>query len=161
MSTIRNPLIAIVLVVLPCVAAAQGTATAKGDPKPRKPPAASVSRADVAAVFSQQLFPPELIMQHQVQLKITESQRNAMLHEIRKLQSTAPPLQWRIAEEAEKLNDLLTRDGVRESDLLLQADRMMKEEMALKRVQLEMLVRIRNLLTTQQKETLRVLRGRE
>jgi len=34
-------------------------------------------------------------------------------------------------------------------------------ELALKRAQLEMLVRIRNLLTPQQKEMLRVLRGRE
>ena len=100
-------------------------------------------------------------MQNQARLKITESQRNAILQEIGKLQTTATQVQWRMAEEAGKLNDLLARETVTESEVLSQAERMMTHEVAVKRAQLEMLVRVRNLLTAEQKEILRSLRRRD
>ena len=110
--------------------------------------------------FSQHLFPPELIMQNQGRLKITESQREAILQEIYKVQATAAQVQWRVADESEKLNQLLERENVQESEALAQADRMMNWETAVKRAQLTMLIRIRNLLTTEQKAMLNDLRRR-
>jgi Spy/CpxP family protein refolding chaperone len=111
-----------------------------------------------AGDFSQHLFPPELIMQNQGRLKITESQRDAILQEIYKVQATAAQVQWRVSDESEKLNQLLERENVQESEAIAQADRMMTWEIAVKRAQLTMLIRIRNLLTAEQKAMLKDLR---
>jgi Spy/CpxP family protein refolding chaperone len=111
--------------------------------------------------FSQHLYAPELIMQNQGRLRITESQREAILQEISKVQATATQVQWRVSEESEKLNQLLERENVQESEVLAQADRLMNGETAVKRAQLSMLIRIRNLLTPEQRSMLRAMRRRE
>jgi Spy/CpxP family protein refolding chaperone len=111
-----------------------------------------------AGDFSQHLFPPELIMQNQGRLRITEQQREAILQEIYKVQATAAQVQWRVSDESEKLNQLLERENVQESEAIAQADRMMTWEIAVKRAQLTMLIRIRNLLTAEQKAMLKDLR---
>lgn len=111
--------------------------------------------------FSQHLYPPELIMQNQGRLRITESQREAILQEIYKVQATAAQVQWRVSDESERLNQLLERENAPESEVLAQADRMMNWEVAVKRAQLTMLIRIRNLLTAEQKAMLQGMRRRE
>ena len=126
----------------------------------------TVTRPDTAKTpgagdFSQHLYPPELIMQNQGRLRITEPQREAILQEIYKVQATAAQVQWRVSDESEKLNQLLERENVQESEVLAQAERMMTWEIAVKRAQLTMLIRIRNLLTAEQKAMLQQLRRRE
>ena len=116
------------------------------------------TRTPGASDFSQHLFPPELIMQNQGRLRITEPQREAILQEIYKVQATAAQVQWRVSDESEKLNQLLERANVQESEVLAQAERMMTWEIAVKRAQLTMLIRIRNLLTAEQKAMLKDLR---
>ena len=108
--------------------------------------------------YAEHLFPPELIMRHQARLRIREGQRDSILREINLLQATASQAQWRIAEESQKLNDLLAGERVNVSDVLTQADRVMTQETALKRAQLNMLVRLRNLLSPEQRAMLRGLR---
>ena len=120
--------------------------------------AGNVSYPGTSAPYSQHLYPPELIMQNQGRLKITESQREAILQEIYKVQATAAQVQWRVSDESEKLNQLLERENAQESEVLAQADRMMTWEIAVKRAQLTMLIRIRNLLTAEQKAMLKDLR---
>lgn len=121
----------------------------------------SLRASTASAAFSQHLYPPELIMQNQGRLRITESQREAILQEIYKVQATAAQVQWRVSDESEKLNQLLERENVQESEVLAQADRMMNWESAVKRAQLTMLIRIRNILTAEQRAMLRDLRRRE
>jgi|SRR5687768_4299468 hypothetical protein len=118
-------------------------------------------RTPGASDFSQHLFPPELIMQNQGRLRITEAQREAILTEIYKVQATAAQVQWRVADESEKLNLLLERENAQESEVLAQADRLMNGEIAVKRAQLTMLIRVRNLLTAEQRTLLREMRRRE
>jgi Spy/CpxP family protein refolding chaperone len=119
-------------------------------------------KEDSGTAFEQHLFPPELVMRHQARLKITEAQRNVIVAEITKLQVTAVQVQWRVGDEAEKLNEMLQRETVAEADVLAQAERMIMHETAVKRAQLAMLIRIRNTLTPEQRQTLQELRrGRE
>jgi Spy/CpxP family protein refolding chaperone len=108
--------------------------------------------------FSQHLFPPELIMQHQARLKLTEQQRDGIVAEINKLQATATQVQWRVGDESEKLAELLRRETVSEADVLAQAERLITQETAVKRAQLSMLIRIRNILTPEQREILQYRR---
>jgi Spy/CpxP family protein refolding chaperone len=136
----------------------------RGDSARRAPKqlAFSVNRydaaQDAAQAFAQHLFPPELVMQHQARLKITEAQRNVIVAEISKLQATAVQVQWRVGDESEKLAELLQRETVAEADVLAQADRMIMYETAVKRAQLSMLIRIRNTLTPEQRQMLQELR---
>ena len=109
------------------------------------------------AAFAQHLFPPELVMQHQSRLKLTEQQRNLIIQEINRLQAAAVNVQWRVADESEKLSELLSHDSVAETAVLEQMDKMIGYETAVKRAQLSMLIRIRNVLTAEQRATLRSL----
>lgn len=118
------------------------------------------SDRDPSSAFEQYLFPPELIMQHQTRLRITEAQRNVIVAEISKLQATAVQVQWRVGDESEKLAEVLQREPVVEAEALAQAERMIMYETAVKRAQLAMLIRIRNVLTPEQRGLLRELRGR-
>lgn len=110
--------------------------------------------------FERHLFPPELIMQHQSRLRITESQRNVIVAEISRLQTTAVQVQWRVGDESEKLSELLQREPVAEAEALAQAERLIMHETAVKRAQLSMLIRIRNVLTPEQRSTLLEIRQR-
>jgi hypothetical protein len=93
--------------------------------------------------------------------ELTEAQRNVIVQEISRLQATAVQVQWRVADESEKLAGLLERDSVAEAEVLSQAERMMGFETAVKRAQLSMLIRIRNVLSAEQRAMLRDLRKRE
>ena len=119
---------------------------------------ANAEAASNAAAFAEHLFPPELIMRNQSRLRIREGQRDSILREINRLQETATQTQWRIAEESQRLNELLAAERVSTQEVLSQADRVMTEETALKRAQLQMLVRLRNLLSPEQRAMLRGLR---
>lgn len=109
------------------------------------------------AGFAQHLFPPELVMQHQSRLKLTEQQRTAIVQEINRLQATAVNVQWRVADESEKLSELLSQDAVAETAALEQVNKVIEYETAVKRAQLSMLIRIRNVLTAEQRAILRNL----
>lgn len=109
------------------------------------------------STFAQYLFPPEFVMQHQSRLKLTEQQRNFIVGEITRLQATAVQVQWRVADESEKLSELLSHDSVAEAAALEQVDKVIGFETAVKRAQLSMLIRIRNVLTPEQRELLRSL----
>ena len=118
---------------------------------------AAVLQTQNGNTFAQHLFPPELVMQHQSRLKLTEQQRAAIVQEISRLQATAVNVQWRVADESEKLSDLLSRDSVAETAALEQVNKVIEYETAVKRAQLSMLIRIRNVLTTEQRAILREL----
>lgn len=154
MYSVMRLLVTAMLLLLPATLVAQSPPQKGTGSKPSVP-------KEGTAGFAAHLFAPELIMQNQAEVKLTESQRALILQEIRKLEETATPLQWKIAEQVSALNNLLAQEPVAESQVIAQADRMMGFETAVKRAQLEMLVRIRNLLSAEQKETLRAIRRRK
>jgi Spy/CpxP family protein refolding chaperone len=119
-----------------------------------RPTASALQESNGNSPFADYLFPPELVMQHQARLKLTEQQRDAIVAEINKLQATAVQAQWRVGDESEKLAELLRRETVSETDVLAQAERLIAQETAVKRAQLSMLIRIRNVLTPEQREVL-------
>jgi Spy/CpxP family protein refolding chaperone len=153
--SIGKVLVLIALTLPAGLAAQRGGAIEPKAPPTEKPLELS---QDPAAAFAQHLFPPELVMQHQSRLKLTEQQRTVIVQEINRLQATAVQVQWRVADESEKLNELLAKEGTPEADILSQAERMMGFEIAVKRAQLSMLIRIRNTLTPEQRQMLQELR---
>ena len=106
------------------------------------------------------LFPPELIMSHQEELKVEEPQRTAILKEIEKAQSQVLQLQWQMHAATEQLAKALEMPKIDEARALAQADKLMTMERDLKRTHLGMLIRIRNLLTDSQRAKLTELRAK-
>jgi Spy/CpxP family protein refolding chaperone len=100
------------------------------------------------------LFPPELIMSHQVDLGIDERQRDAILKELEHAQAQFPRLQWQLQAATEQLSSLLDAAKIDETKALAQAGEVMKLEIEIKRTHLGMLIRIRNLLTEAQRAKL-------
>src|SRR5437764_10133257 len=106
------------------------------------------------------LFPPELVMQHQSEIKLTEDQRNALMDEIQKTQGRLVELQQRLQKEMEALGALLKKDDVDEQGALAQLDRVLNEERQIKRAHLGLVLEIKNKLTTEQEVKLREIKSK-
>jgi Spy/CpxP family protein refolding chaperone len=105
------------------------------------------------------LFPPELVMQHQQEIGLTDDQRSYITGEIQQAQKRATDLQWQLQREVETMAGLLQHDTVDETRTMAQLDRVLAVEREIKRIQLTLVVRIRNRLTSDQRARLTALRG--
>lgn len=110
--------------------------------------------------IGRQLFPPEMVMGHQEELGLQEKQRTAIRSEVHKVQSRFVDLQWQLSEDTEKMASLLRSTPIDEAKVLEQADKVMAQEREVKKMQLSLLVRIRNLLTPEQIAKLQEIRRR-
>lgn len=104
-----------------------------------------------------QLFPPELIMQNQQQLKLDKKQRQLIIKEIQQTQSRIVELQFAVQEAVGTLGSLVKATRIDEDKALAQSDRLMQLESKLKREHLGLLIRLKNLLTTEQQQYLQTL----
>jgi Spy/CpxP family protein refolding chaperone len=109
--------------------------------------------------FARFLFPPELVMQHQGQIALQESQRAALQAAIQEAQTTVLRMQFVLAGEAEKLTKALETPRLDEKEVLAIVDRILMTEREVKRAQVTLMVRIKNVLTEEQQAKLRMLRG--
>ena len=104
------------------------------------------------------LVPPELIMAHSSELNLVEKQRAAIKSEVQKAQSKFIDMQWDMKEETEKMVKLLQQTPADEARILEQADKVMAMEREIKKTQLSLLIRIRNVLTAEQMAKLEEIR---
>lgn len=104
------------------------------------------------------LFPPELAMEHQAELGITPEQKTMLITETEHGHSAVLHAQWELEAEKEKLLRVLDPDKVDEAKAQAAAARVMEKETKVKAAYLTMLVRVKNILTTEQKAKLRELR---
>jgi len=123
------------------------TAAAAGQQPPREQPAPDP--------FAGNLFPPELIMQNQAGLSLTEQQRSAMMAEIQRTQNQAASVQWRLQANMERLSAIMHQPKIDESQALVQLDSVLTLEREMKRAQITLLVRLKNQLTAEQQAFLR------
>ncbi len=100
-------------------------------------------------------FPPELIMQNQQALGLSEEQKGFMITEIQRVQSQATPIQWRLTRELEKLGTLVRPPRVDEAQVLAQLDSLLVVEREMKHTQITLLIRLKNRLTPEQQAYLR------
>jgi len=105
------------------------------------------------------LYPPELAMERQTELGITDEQKKALIAETERGNNEVLHLQWELEAEKEKLVKLLDPDRVDEAKVTAAAARVMDKETKVKSAYLTMLVRVKNILTVEQKQKLRELRA--
>ena len=108
--------------------------------------------------LAQFVFPPELVMRYAADIGLDERQRAAIKDAVVKTQARVLDVQWDVQGEAEKLARLLQATPVDEAAVLAQADKVMGFEREVKRTHLALLVRIKNVLTDQQRAKLQELR---
>jgi len=106
------------------------------------------------------LFPPDLVMQNQQLLGLTEEQKIYLKAEITQTQTRFAELQWKLESEMEKLAALAAQPKANEAQVLAQLDKVLDFEREIKRVQMILIIRIKNKLTAEQQARLRELRSR-
>ena len=104
------------------------------------------------------LFSPELVMSNQKAIGLTPQQQESIQAELNKTQPRFFDLMWRLSAEGEEMNVLLRREPVNEEQALEQLNRIMKVENEIKRTHFPLLIRIRNILTPEQRALLNEIR---
>ena len=107
------------------------------------------------------VFPPDLVMKHSQEINLDERQRAAIKEQVQKAQAQATDAQFDLQGESQKLVRLLQARPVDETAVLAQVDKVLALERQVKRAQILLLVRIKNLLTEPQQAKLAELRARE
>lgn len=109
--------------------------------------------------IARSLFEPELIMKHRRAIALTDEQRDAISRLIKELQGQVMSLQWELQDQVEALAGELGRPRVDLDRALDRMGRVMQSERKIKEAHLTLLVRIKNVLTPQQQESLKKLRS--
>jgi Spy/CpxP family protein refolding chaperone len=107
--------------------------------------------------IAQNLFPPEQVMKYRQEINLDEGQSKALKEAIQKAQTTFLDMQWDMSESG-KLIQLLKARPVDENAVLARVDQVLNREREIKKAQISLLVRIKNLLTDAQQNKLMELR---
>jgi Spy/CpxP family protein refolding chaperone len=124
-------------------------------PRPAPTPTPQPGQPDP---FGRLLYPPELVMQHQGELGLTDAQRASIQKDAIAAQYKFIDMQWKMSAEMEKLTNLLSAAPIDEAQALEQLDRILSAERDVKKAQIGLLIRIKNTLTREQQEKLDRLR---
>lgn len=109
--------------------------------------------------FSSVLFTAEEVMQHRRAIGLNDEQRDAITRLIEELQGRAVGLQWRLLDETESVREALDAPRVDLDRVMDQFRQALETEMDIKRAHLELLVRIKNVLSPDQQRMLMELRN--
>jgi len=105
------------------------------------------------------LYPPELVMRHQNRIDLSAEQKGELRKRVIEAQSRFTELQFEFQDAAERLGEMLAAERLDEKQILEQVDRVLDRERIIKQTQMRLMVRIRNLLTPEQRSQLDRLRG--
>ena len=101
--------------------------------------------------IGENFFPPELVMQYQHAIRLTEEQKEFFKSEFRKAQIRFTEMQWQLQDEMEKMAGLAKQEPVNEQLVLSQLDKVLAAEREIKRLQMSLVIQIKNKLTTEQR----------
>lgn len=101
------------------------------------------------------LFPPDLIMQNQAAIGLTQDQSKYIIGEIQRVQGQSTGIQWSLQGAMERLAVAVHEDHPDEPKVLALLDSVLVQEREMKRAQIGLLVRIKDRLTPDQQAALR------
>ena len=105
------------------------------------------------------MFPPEMIMQHQRELALTDEQKQFMRGEIQRTTTRFNELQWQLQDSMEALHETMKSPQVNEEQALAQLSKVLDAEREIKMLHMGMAIRIKNKLTTEQQAKLQSMRN--
>ena len=109
--------------------------------------------------IARSVLPPELIMQHQKAIQLSEAQKGAVIAAVKRAQGRIVDVQWDMQRALEPLVELLGKEKVDEPQVLAQLDKVLGAEREFKRTQLTLAVRLKNILSPEQQRMLYELRA--
>jgi len=110
--------------------------------------------------FAQSFFPPELVIQNQAAIGLTDEQKNFFRTEIRDAQTKFTDLQWKMQDEAEKMMALVKQPHVDEQQAVAQLEKVLAVEREIKRGQVAFMIHLKNKLAPEQQAKLEDIRSR-
>ncbi len=137
------------LLVLALVTFVSGSAQAQAPGQPGEDP------------LSRYLYPPELVFDHQQAIGLSDAIRQKIQEAVVEAQRKFFGLQLAMGKETEALKNLLQGGSVDEDAVLKQIDQVLGVEREVKRVQLSLMIKIKNALTPEQQTTLRKIRDQD
>jgi Spy/CpxP family protein refolding chaperone len=121
----------------------------QGQPPPPHPP---------MDPFADAMFPPDMVMQHQRELGLTDEQKNFMRGEINRTTTRFNELQWQLQDAMEALHETMKANSINEQLALSQLDKVLDSEREIKRAHMELAIRIKNKLTPEQQAKLQEMK---
>jgi len=103
-------------------------------------------------------FPPELVMQNQKAIGLTEEQTKAIREEMQKNMAQFTDLQWQQSAAQETFSGLLKAERIDDKAALAELDKLLAIESQVKKLHLTVMIHIKNILTPEQQAKLRELR---
>lgn len=104
------------------------------------------------------MFPPDMIMQHQRELGLTDEQKTFMRGEINKTSARFNDLQWQLQDAMEALHETMKANNVNEQQALTQLDKVLDTEREIKKLHMGLAIRLKNNLTPEQVQKLQNMR---
>ena len=105
------------------------------------------------------MFPPEMIMQHQRELALTDQQKAFMRSEIQRTTTRFNELQWQLQDAMEALHETMKGNQVNEQQAMDQLNKVLDAEREIKTLHMGMAIRIKNQLTPDQQMKLQTMRN--
>jgi Spy/CpxP family protein refolding chaperone len=109
--------------------------------------------------IGQHLFPPDLVFSHAEAIGLSDAQKASMQSAMLNAQSHFAELQPRLQQAVQTMVSLIGQPRVDESQVLSQLDKVLSVEREVKRTQIGLMIRIKNVLTVEQQAKLRQLRA--
>lgn len=109
--------------------------------------AAAQPKADV---FKGKLFPPNVILQHQDQLALSKDQFTAIKAAVVEVQANVAEHEWDMREAYLGVMSELDKSPIDEDKVMALVNTVLLAENEVKKEQMTMLIRLRNLLTAEQ-----------
>jgi Spy/CpxP family protein refolding chaperone len=128
------------------------------EPQPQPGPKPQSQPRPPGDPLGDSMFPPEMIMQHQRELALTNEQKTFMRSEIQRTTTRFNELQWQLQDAMEALHETMKGNAVNEQLALSQLDKVLDGEREIKRLHMELAIRIKNKLTPEQQTKLQSMR---
>ena len=143
----RTKLAVLVVILVSGIILTVAFASAQQSPHPHQP----MPDQDPLAQF---VFPPELVMQHQREIGLTNEQKTFLRGEIQRVTLRFTELQWQLQDAMEGLASVMKESSVNEQQALAQLDKILDTEREIKHLHIGLAIRIKNKLTPEQQSRL-------
>ncbi len=110
-------------------------------------------------VFKGKLFAPNIILEHQQELGLSKEQFTAIRAAVVEVQGNVAEHEWDLREAYQRVLADLDESPVDEESVLRNVEAALLAENKVKKLQVAMLIRLRNLLTDEQMEYLQKVRS--
>lgn len=110
----------------------------------------AIAQGEKGDVFKGKLFPPNVILEHQTELNLSKQQFTEIRKAVVDVQANVAEHEWDLREAYQSIMNELDQSPIDEAQVLEFIDAALKAENEVKKMQVAMLIELKNLLTDEQ-----------